>query len=104
MGSGRAADMLAYAYKNTEEEEIASVDSKGKSMIEKIPRIPDDIKKKLKAKVEAEWPNKDADELTQTIIHCVMRRHLIVIFSLDDKNTMKDIDIAILHAIMKEVL
>ena len=30
-----------------------------------------------------------------------MRRHLIVIFSLDDKNTMKDIDIAILHAIMK---
>jgi len=42
-----------------------------------------------------------ADELTQTIIHCVMRRHLIVIFSLDDKNTMKDIDIAILHAIMK---
>jgi len=51
--------MLAYAYKNTEEEEIATVDSKGKSMIEKIPRIPDDIKKKLKAKVEAEWPNKD---------------------------------------------
>ena len=65
-GSGRAADMLAYAYNNTEEEEVLTYDSTGKSVTEKIPRIPDEIKTKLRQKVEAEWPKKDVSFIVPT--------------------------------------
>lgn len=51
--------MLAFAYNNTEEEPVTTYDIKGKAVQETIPRISDEIRKKLKAKVEAEWPNKD---------------------------------------------
>lgn len=51
--------MLAYAYNNTEEEEVTTYDSTGKAVLEKVPRIPDEIKAKLRDKVIAEWPKKD---------------------------------------------
>lgn len=58
-GSGRAADMLAFAYNNTLEEEVKTFDANGKNVMEKVPRIPDEIKAKLYEKVETEWPTKD---------------------------------------------
>lgn len=46
--------MLAYAYNNTIEEEITSAHK-----TEKIPKIPEEVKKKLRIMVEKEWPQKN---------------------------------------------
>ena len=51
--------MLAFAYNNTEEDDVKTVDVSGKTVIEKVPRIPDEILKKLREMVHDEWPKKD---------------------------------------------
>ena len=71
--------MLAYAYKHTEEEDVITYDAKGKSVKEKVPRIPDEIQQKLRDKVIEEWPNKDVSLI---LIHCnvvVIGVHLLLL-------------------------
>lgn len=59
--------MLAYAYNNTEEERVTTYDSQGKTVCETVPRIPDEVQKKLHDKVLEEWPNKDVSAHVCTI-------------------------------------
>lgn len=66
-GSGRAADMLAYAYNNTIEEEIVSYNNKGEKTIEKIPKISDEVKQKLTNMVTSAW--KSHKNVSVLIIH-----------------------------------
>lgn len=50
--------MLAFAYNNTVEEEIITSTGKGATK-EKIPKMSEEVKKKLKYMVEAAWPAKN---------------------------------------------
>lgn len=52
--------MLAYAYNNTVEEEIVSSTGKG-STKEKIPKMSEEVKKKLHHMVQAAWPDKNVN-------------------------------------------
>lgn len=56
--------MLAFAYNNTVEEEVVSSTSKG-SIVEKIPKMSEEVKKKLHQMVEAAWPNKNVITLVK---------------------------------------
>uniref|UniRef100_A0A8C6YIA6 Transient receptor potential cation channel subfamily M member 7 n=1 Tax=Naja naja TaxID=35670 RepID=A0A8C6YIA6_NAJNA len=78
-GTGRAADILAYVYKQTEEAE---------------PEIISTIKKTFN------FGQSEAVHLFQTLLECMKKRELITVFHIGS-DEHQDIDVAILTALLK---
>ncbi|XP_064619886.1 transient receptor potential cation channel subfamily M member-like 2 [Lineus longissimus] len=98
-GSGRAADYLAYAYKITRN--IANEDETI------FPEHFDDIMK-FKAERNLDWSRETEaskvmkiDKCVDLAKDCLRERRLVSVFQLDTDSDPKDIDKAIIHALLK---
>ncbi|XP_072174396.1 transient receptor potential cation channel subfamily M member-like 2 [Diadema setosum] len=95
-GSGRAADILAYAFQHTKE--IKMQDAGGKNIMKNV--MKDDDKVVVAEMIEKEFGQKDLDIHLTRIEACIQHRHLITVYELSASTSM-DIDGAILHALLK---
>ncbi|XP_071482950.1 transient receptor potential cation channel subfamily M member 2-like, partial [Diadema antillarum] len=96
-GSGRAADILAYAFQHTRE--IKMQDTGGKNIMKNV--MKDDDKVVVAEMIEKEFGQKDLDIHLTRIEACIQHRHLITVYELSASTSM-DIDGAILHALLKD--
>ncbi|XP_053372803.1 transient receptor potential cation channel subfamily M member-like 2 [Mercenaria mercenaria] len=99
-GSGRAADILAYAYQNSKEEEIAGNDQEGKQQKKSRRFMDDSLLVEVGNMVEREFRN-DVDTHVQRIKDCLEKCDLMSVFELDNKSGVKEIDVAMLQALLK---
>ncbi|XP_052803928.1 transient receptor potential cation channel subfamily M member-like 2 isoform X2 [Mya arenaria] len=97
-GSGRAADILAYAYLNRKEVGNETKDHVGEEHTTMFPYVEDKVKEMIKR----EFGN---DETTEThlkrICECLNKSDLISVYEIEGKGGVKDIDVAILQALLK---
>ncbi|CAH1774148.1 unnamed protein product [Owenia fusiformis] len=101
-GSGRAADILAYAYSKTKEEEIEVVDQLGRKVKKTITLIDPSLEVELTKKLETEFGEKNLSRHIGWLKECIKMRELMTVFQLDSKaQANSDIDYAILHALLK---
>ncbi|XP_060577769.1 transient receptor potential cation channel subfamily M member-like 2 isoform X4 [Ruditapes philippinarum] len=99
-GSGRAADILAYAYQNSKEEEIEATDQEGKKQKKARRFMDDSLLVEVKEMVEKEFKN-DVDTHVGRIKDCLEKCDLMSVFELDNKSGVKEIDVAMLQALLK---
>ncbi|XP_070536806.1 transient receptor potential cation channel subfamily M member-like 2 isoform X1 [Ptychodera flava] len=100
-GSGRAADMLAWAVQQVPEKDIPFKDRQGKIFIRKRAVINATFEAKLKTVVEKEFGDRNLDTMVGWVKECLRKKDLITVFELDAKGSAKDIDLAILQALLK---
>nr|KAI8744050.1 transient receptor potential cation channel subfamily M member 2-like [Biomphalaria glabrata] len=92
-GSGKTADILAYAYQNTKEEEVKQEES-GKN-----PDAEEKIKEMIKSSFGV--AELEIEKCFIWVKECCARKDLLSVFELDSKNSAKDVDLAILKALLK---
>ena len=56
---------------------------------------------KVKSMIRHEWKDKDIDSRVTWVRECLDRRDHMTVFQLDHGNSAKDIDLAILQALLK---
>ncbi|XP_077993111.1 transient receptor potential cation channel subfamily M member-like 2 [Glandiceps talaboti] len=100
-GSGRAADLLAWAVLNVPEKDIPIKDRQGKIIIQKRAVINATFEAKLTSEMEKEFGTRNLDTMVGWVKDCLRRKDLITVFELDAKGSAKDIDLAILQALLK---
>uniref|UniRef100_H3CXZ4 non-specific serine/threonine protein kinase n=1 Tax=Tetraodon nigroviridis TaxID=99883 RepID=H3CXZ4_TETNG len=85
-GTGRAADILAYVHKQTEER----------------GRLPDGVEADIIATIKKtfNFSQSDAIHLFQTLMECMKSKELITVFHISSEEH-QDIDVAILRALLK---
>uniref|UniRef100_A0AAY4EK04 non-specific serine/threonine protein kinase n=1 Tax=Denticeps clupeoides TaxID=299321 RepID=A0AAY4EK04_9TELE len=85
-GTGRAADILAYVHKQTEEG----------------GRLPDGVELDIIATIKKtfNFSQNDAVHLFQTLMECMKSKELITVFHIGSEDN-QDIDVAILRALLK---
>uniref|UniRef100_A0A674MWG7 Transient receptor potential cation channel, subfamily M, member 7 n=1 Tax=Takifugu rubripes TaxID=31033 RepID=A0A674MWG7_TAKRU len=85
-GTGRAADILAYVHKQTEER----------------GRLPDGVEADIIATIKKtfNFSQSDAFHLFQTLMECMKSKELITVFHISSEEH-QDIDVAILRALLK---
>ncbi|XP_030829332.1 transient receptor potential cation channel subfamily M member-like 2 isoform X2 [Strongylocentrotus purpuratus] len=88
-GSGRAADIMAYACQHTIEL---------KEVVRNV--MPEMVRVEVAKMIEKEFGQKQLDHHLTRIEACIQHKHLITVYELGASSTM-DIDGAILHAILK---
>ncbi|XP_052804145.1 transient receptor potential cation channel subfamily M member-like 2 isoform X2 [Mya arenaria] len=99
--SGRAADILAYAYLNAKEEEIEAKDHEGKRRKTMRRYLEDSVEITVKEMIEHEFGNKDTMTHLGRIRDCLMNSDLMSVYEMEGKGGVKDIDVAILQALFK---
>ncbi|KAK3605981.1 hypothetical protein CHS0354_019660 [Potamilus streckersoni] len=102
-GSGRAADILSYAFKYAETVEVDAKDKQGIAIkiTEKhlSPSLEAEIHKQMK---DIKFcPDQDIDVNMQRIKDCLAKSELIHIFEWDSGTGARDIDVAMLKALLK---
>ncbi|XP_038079151.1 transient receptor potential cation channel subfamily M member 2-like isoform X2 [Patiria miniata] len=95
-GSGRAADILAFAFQRAPEIERTVKDSAGNYRKEKETMISDSLMVRLADMFREEFGEKELDIQLNRIKEMLMRRHLVTVYELGTG----DIDGAILHALL----
>ncbi|KAH9505775.1 Transient receptor putative cation channel sub M member 2 [Bulinus truncatus] len=99
-GSGKTADILAYAYQNSKEEEIKHVEA-GKSVKKTITILEPQIVTKIREMINSAFGDSDLEKRVEWVKDCCTNRDLLSVFELDSKNSAKDVDLAILKALFK---
>eukprot|EP00057_Strongylocentrotus_purpuratus_P010202 XP_011664676.1 PREDICTED: transient receptor potential cation channel subfamily M member 2 isoform X5 [Strongylocentrotus purpuratus] len=94
-GSGRAADIMAYAFQHTKEYKT----KEGKKEIVRNV-MPETVRVEVAKMIEKEFGQKQLDLHLTRIEACIQHKHLITVYELGASATM-DIDGAILHALLK---
>ncbi|KAL3836664.1 hypothetical protein ACJMK2_022086 [Sinanodonta woodiana] len=102
-GSGRAADILSYAFKHAETVDVDAKDKQGLAIriTEKhlSPNLEIEIRRQM---VEIKFcPDLDIDINMQRIKDCLAKSELIHIFEWDSGTGARDIDVAMLKALLK---
>ncbi|XP_033624226.1 transient receptor potential cation channel subfamily M member-like 2 isoform X2 [Asterias rubens] len=96
-GSGRAADILAFAFQRAPVVERQVKDAAGNIRKEKKTVISDSLSKRLAAMLSKEFGDAELDTHLTRIKEMLNRRHLITVYEL---GAGSDIDSAILHALL----
>ncbi|OWF39756.1 transient receptor potential cation channel subfamily M member 2-like [Mizuhopecten yessoensis] len=99
-GSGKAADIIAYAYEHAREIiEHGKESGRGRP----VSVFDESLKSKIRAMIEEEaWINVVIDDVCKNVEMCVKERNLITVFDITATSEMSQgIDIAILMALMK---
>ncbi|XP_036366346.1 transient receptor potential cation channel subfamily M member-like 2 isoform X3 [Octopus sinensis] len=96
-GSGRAADIMAYAYqtafKNVEEENDKDITDGS---------LPDELKDAIRKKIIQEFGNNsNINDLLKYVCGSLDHPNLVTVFEMDSKDSVRDIDMAILKALLK---
>ncbi|XP_059152108.1 transient receptor potential cation channel subfamily M member-like 2 isoform X2 [Physella acuta] len=100
-GSGKTADILAYAYQNSKEEEITKSDQNGLQVKGTISMLEPHIMADIRTMIKSQFGDQDLDKRVDWIKNSCSKRDLITVFELDSKNSAKDVDLAILKALLK---
>ncbi|XP_013398789.1 transient receptor potential cation channel subfamily M member 2 [Lingula anatina] len=100
-GSGRAADIFAFAYKFSREVVIPVVDQTGAKKSKTITVIDEFTDKKITEMVKEEFGETNLIQNVTYIKESLIHRDLVTVFTIDQRETAKDIDVAILHALLK---
>eukprot|EP00794_Sanderia_malayensis_P003485 gene3485-3983_t len=87
-GTGRAADVVAFAYKHTIEVDQVSV-------------IDDEYADEVKSKVAEVFGQKNQDTVYAQIEELLRQKRMVSVYRLDDEKGSQDIDLAILRALLK---
>ncbi|XP_071942447.1 transient receptor potential cation channel subfamily M member-like 2 isoform X2 [Antedon mediterranea] len=96
-GSGRAANILAFAAQRATEVEVTnSTGSKEKKMV-----IGHKLREKLAEIISKEFGDKELDTHLTRIQECVEKNDLFNVYDMDASTGVKDIDEAILHALLR---
>lgn len=102
-GSGRAADILAYAYQNSIGEEIGATDQEGKT--KKITQTIFDasVEAEIRNQVEENFGKKNLVRHCEMVKETLKNRDLVTVFefSIGGRGSSKDIDRAILQALLR---
>ncbi|XP_061167153.1 transient receptor potential cation channel subfamily M member-like 2 [Saccostrea echinata] len=102
-GSGRAADILAFAYQNSSGEEIEATDQEGKT--KKITQTIFDasVEAEIRNQVEENFGKKNLVSYCEMVKETLKNRDLITVFefSIGGRGSSKDIDKAILQALLR---
>ncbi|XP_062614395.1 transient receptor potential cation channel subfamily M member-like 2 isoform X2 [Saccostrea cucullata] len=102
-GSGRAADILAFAYQNSSGEEIEAMDQEGKT--KKITQTIFDasVEAEIRNQVEENFGKKNLVSHCEMVKETLKNRDLITVFefSIGGRGSSKDIDKAILQALLR---
>ncbi|XP_070579279.1 transient receptor potential cation channel subfamily M member-like 2 [Ptychodera flava] len=91
-GSGRAADVIAYAYKKTKP---SNTDSNISRNVDR-----DDIKQRVIKTFNLDPKDAKVEQFIDWVQACIRNRNLITVFRIQDADT-RDIDGAILHALLQ---
>ncbi|XP_041459667.1 transient receptor potential cation channel subfamily M member-like 2 isoform X2 [Lytechinus variegatus] len=94
-GSGRAADIMSYAFQHTKEYKT----TEGKKEIVRNV-MSETVKVEVANMIQKEFGEKQLDLHLTRIEACIQHKHLITVYELGASATM-DIDGAILHALLK---
>ncbi|XP_070175133.1 transient receptor potential cation channel subfamily M member-like 2 [Littorina saxatilis] len=102
-GSGKCADVLAYAAQNIKETEVRGTDAKGRPYTETIGEIDENLKAEIKTMVEQTFGAKDVVQNANFVEKCVTKPHLISVFELEGVagSITTGVDMAILKALLK---
>ncbi|CAL1536039.1 unnamed protein product, partial [Lymnaea stagnalis] len=100
-GSGKTADILAYAYQNTKEEEITKYDQRGQPIKGTIAILEPHIVAEIREMIKFHFGDANLDTRVGWVKDCCSNRDLLSVFELDSKNSAKDVDLAILKALLK---
>ncbi|XP_076456247.1 transient receptor potential cation channel subfamily M member-like 2 isoform X2 [Babylonia areolata] len=97
-GSGKCADVLAYAAQNVTETEVESKDKDGKTYTETSVSIEEKLKADIKQMVEEVFGPKNSVQHANWVEQCIQKPHLISVFELESAG---GVDVAILKALLK---
>ncbi|XP_064607537.1 transient receptor potential cation channel subfamily M member-like 2 isoform X2 [Liolophura sinensis] len=103
-GSGRAANVLAFAYEHAEEHTIEETDRAGNASKRTVRVMSEKTELEVCQMLEETFRQRREDKVSQYvdwIKHCLQFPDLLTIFTLDSNNSAKDIDLAILKALLK---
>ncbi|XP_041372305.1 transient receptor potential cation channel subfamily M member-like 2 [Gigantopelta aegis] len=100
-GSGRAADILAYAYQNSKEMEVEVTDKEGRVHKQSQTVIDTALELEITEKVKAEFTESELSRRVGWVRQCLHNRDLLTVFELDSRNSASDVDMAILKALLK---
>ena len=100
--SGRAANILAYAYLNSESEEIEEFDAEGQRQCRCVSKVSDSLRENVTNMLCKEFGSFGLKKALNWIEFCLNRRDLITIFDFESQNIYgQDLDVAILLSILK---
>ncbi|WAR05184.1 TMP2L-like protein [Mya arenaria] len=99
--SGRAADILAYAYLNAKEGGIEATDHAGKKHKETRQYLEDSVQIKVREMIEHEFGNKETMSHLKHICDCLEKSDFISVYDIEGKGGVKGIEATILQALLK---
>ncbi|CAG5118818.1 unnamed protein product, partial [Candidula unifasciata] len=100
-GSGKTADILAYAYQNAREDHSTVYDQSGAEIKETNYVLEAHVIADIKEMVKTHFGESSLDTRIEWVKDCCSKRDLLSVFELDSKNSAKDVDLAILKALLK---
>ncbi|XP_014666350.1 PREDICTED: transient receptor potential cation channel subfamily M member 2-like [Priapulus caudatus] len=100
-GSGRAADLLVYAYKACKTVTRDEIDEFGARKTEIEPVIDDNLRYELLDKLSHEFGTTHLQKRWNWLRQILKKRHLLSVFKLDSSESAQDIDIAVLNALLR---
>ncbi|GFN90287.1 transient receptor potential cation channel subfamily m member 2-like, partial [Plakobranchus ocellatus] len=99
-GSGKTADILAYAYQNVIEQEIKAADQQG-LVTERTTFLEPHVQSQIEEMVKFHFGEKNLTTRVGWVEECCKNLDLLSVFELDSQNSAKDVDLAILKALLK---
>ncbi|GFR76765.1 transient receptor potential cation channel subfamily M member 2-like [Elysia marginata] len=100
-GSGKTADILAYAYQNVTEQEIKAADQQG-VITEKTTFLEPQVRTQIEEMIKLHFGDRNLTTRVGWVEECCKNLDLLSVFELDSQNSAKDVDLAILKALLKD--
>ncbi|XP_048236497.1 transient receptor potential cation channel subfamily M member-like 2 isoform X3 [Haliotis rufescens] len=100
-GSGRAADILAFAYQHATEKEVEVEDKFGRKIKIMQPYMTYGVEADITEMISREFGEKELATRVGWVRTCLKNKDLINIYELDSRTSTKDVDMAILKALLK---
>ncbi|XP_035828049.1 transient receptor potential cation channel subfamily M member-like 2 isoform X2 [Aplysia californica] len=100
-GSGKTADILAYAYQNAREEEVIGLDQQGNEVKGTNTILDPHVLAEITEMVQTTFGEASLATRVQWVRECCRNLDLLSVFELDSKNSARDVDLAILKALLK---
>ncbi|XP_005100068.2 transient receptor potential cation channel subfamily M member-like 2 [Aplysia californica] len=104
-GSGRVADILAFAYQNLKFDEQKNIyDDRGEKTTSRIAFLDADTRSKIREMMRdrAKLPVKNLDTSMQQVFSICSYHDKVSVFEMDHVNSATDIDLAILNSILQD--
>ncbi|KAJ8309654.1 hypothetical protein KUTeg_012798 [Tegillarca granosa] len=98
--TGKAADIIAYAFHNSGEMEMDAKDQHGKDEKKTQVTFSAEVERQIYEMVGEDFGSGDLDSNVRNVKECVMKKNLITVLKLGS-SASQDIDIAVLKALLK---